>query len=130
MPRPAPGGLNGDLKPRGTAGRQGTTVTGHSPARTSRTATEPTNRWPALADAPTTTASARTSPATRRSSENASPRLGHEGGGDAPLPGAFDLAAQVVAGLVERLVVGDSHRATSTGHGGGQRGHRPDVNDH
>ncbi len=55
---------------------------------------------------------------------------GHEGGGDAPLPGLpFDLAAQVVGGLVEGLVVGDSHRATSTGHRGGQRGHRPDVND-
>jgi aminoglycoside phosphotransferase (APT) family kinase protein len=37
----------------------GTTVTGHLPAFTSRTAREPMNRCPALADAPTTMASAR-----------------------------------------------------------------------
>lgn len=38
--------------------RYGTTVTGQRPAFTSRTATEPTNRWPADSEAPTTTASA------------------------------------------------------------------------
>jgi hypothetical protein len=53
----------------------GTTVTGHLPAFTSRTAREPTNRCPALADAPTTMASARTSSATRHISVNGSPRL-------------------------------------------------------
>ena len=36
----------------------GTTVTGQRPDLTRRTATEPTKRWPADSDAPTTTASA------------------------------------------------------------------------
>lgn len=45
--------------------RYGTTVTGHLPAFTSRTASEPTNRCPACAEAPTTIASARTSLAMR-----------------------------------------------------------------
>ena len=50
-----------------TAG-YGTTVTGHRPARTSRTASDPINRCPTCVDAPTTTASARVSVATRHSS--------------------------------------------------------------
>ena len=53
---------------------QGTTVTGHRAAFTSRTASEPTSRWPACADAPTTTASARISSAMRRNSANGSPQ--------------------------------------------------------
>ena len=36
--------------------RYGTTVTGHLPARTSRTASEPMKRCPACVDAPTTIA--------------------------------------------------------------------------
>ena len=52
----------------------GTTVTGHFPARTSRTASDPTNRCPACADAPTTIASARTSSAMRQISVYGSPR--------------------------------------------------------
>lgn len=39
-------------------GVHGTTVTGRRPAFTSRTAIDPTNRWPACSEAPTTTASA------------------------------------------------------------------------
>ena len=55
------------------AHRQGTTVTGHLPARTRRTASEPISRCPALSDAPTTIASARVSIATRVSSRYGSP---------------------------------------------------------
>ena len=43
----------------------GTTVTGHLPARTRRTASDPSSRWPALSEAPTTMASARVSCAMR-----------------------------------------------------------------
>src|SRR5262249_35874285 len=68
---PAPGG-SGPGPPR--AG-QGTTGTGQRRARTSRTARDPISRWPALADAPTTTASARISSAIRRISAYASPSV-------------------------------------------------------
>lgn len=44
--------------PRPTAGGYGTTVTGHRPAFTNRTATEPMIRCPACSEAPTMTASA------------------------------------------------------------------------
>ncbi len=47
----------------GAAGCYGTTVTGHLPALTSRTATDPTIRCPACSEAPTTTASALSSSA-------------------------------------------------------------------
>ena len=52
----------------------GTTVTGHRPALTSRTASDPIHRCPACIEAPTMTASARISSATRRSSVYGSPR--------------------------------------------------------
>ena len=50
---PADGLVRGGLR-----ARYGTTVTGHLPAFTRRTATEPTSRCPARSEAPTTTASA------------------------------------------------------------------------
>src|SRR5882757_2715210 len=54
-------------------GPQGTTVTGHLPIRTRRTATEPTSRCPACVEAPTTTASTFTSSAIRTISVTGSP---------------------------------------------------------
>jgi len=52
---------------------QGTTVTGHLAARTSRTASDPASRWPNLAEAPTTMASALNSEAIRCSPARESP---------------------------------------------------------
>ncbi len=65
---PASAGQRSERRAHGS-GAHGTTVTGHFPARTSRMASDPTNRCPACADAPTTMASARTSPAMRTISE-------------------------------------------------------------
>lgn len=54
---------DGITAPRPTAGGYGTTVTGHRPAFTNRTATDPMIRCPACSDAPTMTASALSSSA-------------------------------------------------------------------
>ena len=59
-----PGASTGAAQGGGHAGH-GTTVTGHRPARTSRTPSDPTIRCPAEVDAPTITASASTSPQIR-----------------------------------------------------------------